>query len=450
MDKREVYYFIGIGGIGMSSIAQYLNANKHKVGGYDLIKSKITKKLEKSGIQVNYTNDIKSIPSLYKKESTIIIFTPAITSKNKQLLFFKKQGNQIFKRAEVLSYLTKKFITIAIAGTHGKTTTAAIVTHLFYKTQQPFTAFVGGILNEFNSNVIINGDKYAIVEADEYDRSFLNLKPYIGLITSIDSDHLNIYGNFSEVKKSFSEFIKKISNKVIVCKDLGINGITYSLNKKSDYKAFNIKFSKTGYFFDLSTPSNTYKSVFFSQLGIHNLLNAVGAFAISSQVGINENELCEGLSTFKGVKRRFQLISNTKKSIIIDDYAHHPNEIIAVWSALKNHFPNDKKCVIFQPHLYSRTKDFMDEFARALSKFDRVILLPIYPAREAPIAGIKSSILQSKIKSKNKVELVMRDDLLNILKKIPEKVKVILGAGDIGSQLDKIKEKLKKYEIQTN
>lgn len=444
MDKRNSYYFIGIGGIGMSSIAQYLIACSHKVGGYDLTKSEITKNLEKSGVQINYTDDIKSIPPFFKNESVIIIFTPAISIKNKQLLFFKNQGNQIFKRAQALGYLTKRFKTIAIAGTHGKTTTVAIAAHLFHKTRQSFTAFVGGILNEFNSNLVINGDKYAIVEADEFDRSFLNLKPDIGLITSIDSDHLDIYGNFSEVKKSFSEFIKKISSKVIVSKDLGINGITYSLNKKSDYKAYNIKFSKTGYFFDLSTPSNTHKSVFFSQLGIHNLLNAIGAFAISSQVGINENELCQGLSTFKGVKRRFQLISNTKKNIIIDDYAHHPNEINAVWSALKNHFPNDKKCVIFQPHLFSRTKDFMDDFARALSKFDRVILLPIYPAREKPIIGIESSILQKKIKSKNTVELVKREDLLSTIKKIPEKVKVVLGAGDIGSQLEKIKEKLKK------
>ncbi len=444
MNKRDAFYFIGIGGIGMSSIAQYLITNNHKVGGYDLTKSEITKNLEKIGVQINYTDEINSIPSFFKKVSVIIIFTPAITFRNKQLLFFKNQGNQIYKRAQILGYLTKKFKTIAIAGTHGKTTTAAIATHLFYKTRQSFTAFVGGILNEFNSNIIINGDKYAIVEADEYDRSFLNLKPDYGLITSIDSDHLDIYGSFEEVKKSFSEFIKKISNKVITSKDLGVNGITYSLNKKSDYEAHNIKFSKTGYFFDLTTPSKTHKSVFFSQLGTHNLLNAVGAFAISSQVGINENELCEGLSTFKGVNRRFQFILNTKKSIIIDDYAHHPNEIIAVWSALKNHFPNEKKCVIFQPHLFSRTKDFMNDFARALSKFDRVILLPIYPAREIPIEGIESSILQIKIKSKNKVELIELDDLLYTLKKIPEKVKVVLGAGDIGSQIEKIKEKLQK------
>ena len=230
MDKRNSYYFIGIGGIGMSSIAQYLIACSHKVGGYDLTKSEITKNLEKSGVQINYTDDIKSIPPFFKNESVIIIFTPAISIKNKQLLFFKNQGNQIFKRAQALGYLTKRFKTIAIAGTHGKTTTVAIAAHLFHKTRQSFTAFVGGILNEFNSNLVINGDKYAIVEADEFDRSFLNLKPDIGLITSIDSDHLDIYGNFSEVKKSFSEFIKKISSKVIVSKDLGINGITYSLN----------------------------------------------------------------------------------------------------------------------------------------------------------------------------------------------------------------------------
>jgi len=443
MDKGNRYYFIGIGGIGMSSIAKYLVANNFKVGGYDLTKTDITKNLEKNGVEINYKDELKSIPSSFKNKSVVVIFTPAITIKNKQLLFFIKQGNQIFKRAEFLGYLTKKFKTIAIAGTHGKTTTAAILTHLFYKTRQSFTAFVGGILNEFNSNIIINGNKYAVVEADEYDRSFLNLNPSIGLVTSIDSDHLDIYGSFEEVKKSFKQFIKKIKNKVIVCKNLGINGITYSLNTKADYSANNISFSKTGYFFDLTTPSNTYKSVFFSQLGLHNLLNAIGAFAISSQVGINEKELCEYLSTFKGVKRRFQLILNSKKDIIIDDYAHHPNEINAVWNSLKDIFPYDKKCVIFQPHLYSRTKDFMDEFAKALSKFDRVVLLPIYPARELPIEGIKSSVLQRKIKSKNIVELVKKENLLSVINNFPEKVKVILGAGDIGLEVEKIKEKLK-------
>jgi len=443
MDKGNRYYFIGIGGIGMSSIAKYLVANNFKVGGYDLTKTDITKNLEKNGVEINYKDELKSIPSSFKNKSVVVIFTPAITIKNKQLLFFNKQGNQIFKRAEFLGYLTKKFKTIAIAGTHGKTTTAAILTHLFYKTRQSFTAFVGGILNEFNSNIIINGNKYAVVEADEYDRSFLNLNPSIGLVTSIDSDHLDIYGSFEEVKKSFKQFIKKIKNKVIVSKNLGINGITYSLNTKADYSANNISFSKTGYFFDLTTPSNTYKSVFFSQLGLHNLLNAIGAFAISSQVGINEKELCKCLSTFKGVKRRFQLVLNSKNDIIIDDYAHHPNEINAVWSALKDLFPYDKKCVIFQPHLYSRTKDFMNEFAKALSKFDRVVLLPIYPARELPIKGIKSSVLQRKIKSKNIVELVDRENLLPVMNNFPEKVKVILGAGDIGLEIEKIKRKLK-------
>lgn len=443
MFKGDKYYFIGIGGIGMSSIAKYLVSNNFKVGGYDLTKTDITKNLEKSNVEINYKDELKSIPSSFKNKSVVVIFTPAITIKNKQLCFFRKQGNQIFKRAEFLGYLTKKFKTIAIAGTHGKTTTAAIVTHLFYKTRQSFTAFVGGVLNEFNSNVIINGNKYAIVEADEYDRSFLNLNPSMGIITSIDSDHLDIYGNFEEVKKSFSEFIKKIKNEVVVSKSLGINGITYGVNKKADYSANNISFSKTGYFFDLTTPSNKYKSVFFSQLGLHNLLNAIGAFAISSQVGINEKELCEYLSTFKGVKRRFQLVLNSKKDIIIDDYAHHPNEINAVWNSLKDIFPYDKKCVIFQPHLYSRTKDFMDEFAKVLSKFDRVVLLPIYPARELPIEGIKSSVLQRKIKSKNIVELIKKENLLSVINNFPEKVKVILGAGDIGLEVEKIKEKLK-------
>ena len=440
MVKEDTYYFIGIGGIGMSSIAKYLGANNFKVGGYDLTKTDITETLEKNGIEINYKDELNSIPSQFTNQDVIVIFTPAITTKNRQLGFFKSQGNPIFKRAEFLGILTKKFKTIAIAGTHGKTTTAAIVTHLFYKTRQSFTAFVGGVLNEFNSNVIINGNKYAIVEADEYDRSFLNLEPSYGLVTSIDSDHLDIYGSFDEVKKSFREFIKKITDKVVISKGLGVDGITYSLNKKADYSANNISFSKTGYFFDLTTPSRIYKSVFFSQLGLHNLLNAIGAFAISSQVGIDEKELCIALSTFKGVKRRFELVLNSKKDIIIDDYAHHPNEINAVWSALKDLYPYDKKCVIFQPHLYSRTKDFMNEFALALSQFDRVILLPIYPARELPIEGIKSSVLQKKIKSKNIVELIKRENLLSYINNIPEKIKVFLGAGDIGLEIKKIKE----------
>lgn len=440
MVKVDTYYFIGIGGIGMSSIAKYLGANNFKVGGYDLTKTDITETLEKNGIEINYKDELNSIPSQFKNQDVIVIFTPAITTKNRQLGFFKSQGNPIFKRAEFLGILTKKFKTIAIAGTHGKTTTAAIVTHLFYKTRQSFTAFIGGVLNEFNSNVIINGNKYAIVEADEYDRSFLNLEPSYGLVTSIDSDHLDIYGSFDEVKKSFREFIKKITDKVVISKGLGVDGITYSLNKKADYSANNISFSKTGYFFDLTTPSRIYKSVFFSQLGLHNLLNAIGAFAISSQVGIDEKELCKALSTFKGVKRRFELVLNSKKDIIIDDYAHHPNEINAVWSALKDLYPYDKKCVIFQPHLYSRTKDFMNEFALALSQFDRVILLPIYPARELPIEGIKSSVLQKKIKSKNIVELIKRENLLSYINNIPEKIKIFLGAGDIGLEIKKIKE----------
>ena len=440
MVKVYTYYFIGIGGIGMSSIAKYLGANNFKVGGYDLTKTDITETLEKSGIEINYKDELKSIPSPFTNQDVIVIFTPAITTKNRQLGFFKSQGNPIFKRAEFLGILTKKFKTIAIAGTHGKTTTAAIVTHLFYKTRQSFTAFVGGVLNEFNSNVIINGNKYAIVEADEYDRSFLNLEPSYGLVTSIDSDHLDIYGSFDEVKKSFREFIEKITDKIVISKGLGVDGITYSLNKKADYSANNISFSKTGYFFDLTTPSRIYKSVFFSQLGLHNLLNAIGAFAISSQIGIDEKELCKALSTFEGVKRRFELVLNSKKDIIIDDYAHHPNEINAVWSALKDLYPYEKKCVIFQPHLYSRTKDFMNEFALALSQFDRVILLPIYPARELPIEGIKSSVLQKKIKSKNIVELVKRENLLSYINNIPEKIKVFLGAGDIGLEIKKIKE----------
>ena len=440
MVKVGTYYFIGIGGIGMSSIAKYLVANNFKVGGYDLTKTDITETLEKNGIEINYKDELNSIPSQFTNQDVIVIFTPAITTKNRQLGFFKSQGNPIFKRAEFLGILTKKFKTIAIAGTHGKTTTAAIVTHLFYKTRQSFTAFVGGVLNEFNSNVIINGNKYAIVEADEYDRSFLNLEPSYGLVTSIDSDHLDIYGSFDEVKKSFREFIEKITDKVVISKGLEVDGITYSVNKKADYSANNISFSKTGYFFDLTTPSRIYKSVFFSQLGLHNLLNAIGAFAISSQIGIDEKELCKALSTFEGVKRRFQLVLNSKKDIIIDDYAHHPNEINAVWSALKDLYPYDKKCVIFQPHLYSRTKDFMNEFALALSQFDRVILLPIYPARELPIEGIKSSVLQKKIKSKNIVELVKRENLLSYINNIPEKIKVFLGAGDIGLEIKKIKE----------
>lgn len=442
------FYFIGIGGIGMSSIARYLLGHNVKVGGYDKVPSSITEELEKMGAVITYDDALASLPEAFSSSAVVVIYTPAIPKEHPQLTFFQNQPNQVLKRAAFLGQLTRETPTLAVAGTHGKTTTTAILAHLFYALNQKFTAFVGGVLKAQNANLISTGKETILVEADEFDRSFLHLNPTLGCITSVDADHLDVYGDTASVKAAYSEFASLVKQKIIVAEDVPIDGIRYSINNKADYYASSVRAEGFGYRFDLHTPTQNFPSVYFSQLGLHNLQNALAAFALASEYGLSEERLAKALASFEGVERRLQLIYQGDKHILIDDYAHHPTEINAVWETLQDAYPKSEKCAVFQPHLFSRTRDFMNEFTWALGRFDRVLLLPIYPARELPIPGISSNVLKEMVASFSKVELCEKDEIAERLRSVPEKIKVVLGAGDIGLEVQPIKEKLESDEAK--
>lgn len=443
--KKQPYYFIGIGGIGMSSIARFLLKQGYEVGGYDKTPSPITAALIDEGATIVFDQNIKALPAAFSAQSTKVIYTPAIPVGHPQKDFFDQQGNSVIKRSVFLGELTKDKPTLAVAGTHGKTTTTAILAHLFSELGESFTAFVGGVLNQNKTNLMSTGYDTILVEADEFDRSFLQLSPTIGCVTSVDADHLDIYGTETDVVAAYRAFSDKIKKIKVVEKKVPLPGLTYSIEEKADYFAERIKAKGFGYKFDLHTPNKVYREVYFSQLGLHNLSNALAAFAMASQYGLSEELLVPALAHFKGVERRLQLILSTPNHILIDDYAHHPTEIRAVYETLENAYPGEEKCVVFQPHLFSRTQDFMQDFAAVLQLFDRVILLPIYPARELPIAGVTSSALAEIIVPETQVEVVNKDQLQEKIVSLSQRIKVILGAGDIGLELNALKKKIQKH-----
>ena len=443
--KKQPFYFIGIGGIGMSSIARFLLQQGCEVGGYDKTPSPITAALIEEGATVVFDQNVKALPVAFSTLGTKVIYTPAIPEGHPQKDFFDQQGNSVVKRSVFLGELTKDKPTLAVAGTHGKTTTTAILAHLFSSLGESFTAFIGGVLNQNKTNFLSTGFDTILVEADEFDRSFLQLSPTIGCVTSVDADHLDIYGTEAEVVAAYRAFSDKITAVKVVEKKVPLSGLTYSIEEEADYFAEGIKAKGFGYRFDLHTPNKVYREVYFSQLGLHNLSNALAAFAMASQYGLSEERLVAALASFKGVERRLQLILSTSNHILIDDYAHHPTEIRAVYDTLENAYPEEEKCVVFQPHLFSRTQDFMQDFAAVLQLFDRVILLPIYPARELPIAGVTSSALAEKISPETQVEVVDKTQLREKIDSLPQRIKVILGAGDIGLELNVLKEKLQQH-----
>ena len=437
-------YFIGIGGIGMSALAKYFFNKNLIVSGYDKTQTNITDSLISLGIKIVFkdSNDLIDKEFLDSKD-TLVVVTPAIPITNKILNYFKSSGFIVMKRAEVLGLITNNSKCLAIAGTHGKTTTTAILTHLMFECDQKFTSFIGGISENYNSNFIDNGHEYTIVEADEYDRSFLCLAPDIACITSIDADHLDIYGDESNLNNAFSEFSKLIpsKNKLFVHSNIDFPGISYGINTSSDYCAQNISIENGVYNFDLKAPNTIFKGLKFSIPGKHNLSNAVAAFAMALESGCNEINLRSALETYKGVKRRFSYKLKTDDLIFIDDYAHHPKEIDVVWEAVNEIYPNKKTTAVFQPHLYSRTKDFADDFAVSLSKFDTVLLLDIYPAREIPIHGVTSTWLLEKITSRRK-KLVTKDNLFKAIIAEDNPILITMGAGDIEVEVDKLTKNL--------
>ena len=446
MNSNKKYFFIGIGGIGMSSIARYYNNLGNKIMGYDRVKSDIVEMLSKEGIKVFNNTDISLIPQNFRSQDVIVIYTSAISQNNLYLKYFISNNNKIFKRSEILGKITENTFCIAVAGTHGKTTTSAILTHLFYKCEESFQSFLGGILKGYETNFISTGSKYSIVEADEYDRSFLQLKPNIGIITSIEKDHLDIYGDFKGLKETFNLFANNISETIFYSSEIqGLKGLSYSINSETDYHLKNISLEDNGYKFDLITPDNKFTNVEFNQIGNHNLLNAVGAFSIAHYLGLDENKLIEALADFKGVHRRMDVFRLGNK-IVIDDYAHHPSEINAVLNSIKDKYKDLKVGVIFQPHLFSRTKDLLNDFAKVLSKFDEVYLLDIYPAREEPIEGINSNVLLEKIICNNK-DIIKIESINQKIESIESDIIAVLGAGNVANSIQDLKKKYYEKSI---
>ena len=435
--KGKTFYFIGIGGIGMSALAIHLFDQGNKVMGYDKTPSTITSHLMDMGISVIFDASVSAIPDDYCQQGTQIIYTPAVPSEHPQLRYFRSQGNEIKKRAVVLGEITKESIVFAIAGTHGKTTTASFLTQLFAYLNLEFTAFLGGIMIEYQSNLVQKGKKYSIVEADEYDRSFLQLFPDYACITAMDSDHLDIYGDHKNMKKAFDQFSKRVKYKVVVAKDIDIEACCYALDDHANYRAEAIRVEGQGYRFDLVSPTQTHKNIYLRAMGRHNLSNAIGALAILDIGGFPVEKVLPALSTFKGIKRRMEVFSLENK-IVIDDYAHHPKEIDAVLKTISEFYPDKTNMVVFQPHLFSRTKDFMKEFVDVLSRFDEIVLMDIYPAREQPIAGINSDVLLELIKHNNKRKISEEAFRSTIVNSEADLV-LVMGAGDIGNHIKKLK-----------
>lgn len=441
-------YFIGIGGIGMSAIARFFKSQNKNVAGYDKTQTEITDSLEALNISVHFEDEIASVENSYlNKENTLIVYTPAIPRDHKQFNYFKSNGFKILKRSEILGIITENTFCLAVAGTHGKTTTTSILGHLLKSCDVELTAFLGGISENYNSNLILNGSEVSVVEADEFDRSFLTLSPDMAAITSMDADHLDIYGDASQLIESFKGFTKKLkpNGKLFIKNGLPIQGITFGIEDDSDYSIKNIKIENGTYVFDVITPNTMLKNIEFNLPGRHNLSNALVALAMSVEYGLPTNQLAKALASYKGVKRRFSYHIKTDGLVFIDDYAHHPEEINAVHQAVREMYPEKKVLAVFQPHLFSRTQDFATDFAKSLSQFDQIMLLDIYPARELPIEGVTSSWLLGLIENESK-ELVSKVDLISKIKQSDADVILTIGAGDIGAEVSKIKQALLVHE----
>jgi UDP-N-acetylmuramate--alanine ligase len=435
-------YFMGIGGIGMSAIARYFNHNNVKVAGYDKTISPLTQELESEGINIHYEDDLSKIPDLVD----LCVITPAVPKFLNELNEISLRGIPVMKRSEVLGLITDNRNTIAIAGTHGKTSTTALTAHLLKTANLPVNAFIGGISANYNTNLLLadNSDLF-VVEADEFDRSFLTLHPKYGVITSVDADHLDIYGDKDELKHSFVDFSNQVSQFLLVnesIKDtfnLQKSVFTYAINSSTaDYSASNLNLADNIYSFDLTTPQGQILNIEFGIGGEHNIENAVAASALALQQGISIENLRLGLKTFRGVHRRFESVIISDKLIYIDDYAHHPAEITACLTSIRKMYPNRKITAVFQPHLFSRTRDFVDDFADSLALADNLILLDIYPAREEPIEGITGAWLLSKVKMENKW-LVEKSELNSTLISLNPELIVTMGAGDIDRLVEGVK-----------
>ncbi|WP_333660555.1 UDP-N-acetylmuramate--L-alanine ligase [Chishuiella changwenlii] len=436
---KTYYYFIGAGGIGMSALERFFLSLGKNVIGYDKTPTELTAELIAEGVDIHFEDNIELIPEGINQDNTLVIYTPAIPKDQTELNYFLVNDFKVMKRSEVLGEITKHTYNIGVAGTHGKTTTSSILGHILKVTNVEATAFLGGIAENYDSNIILNGSKYTVAEADEFDRSFLRLSPKLAIITSDDADHLDIYGERDEVKKSFQEFAAIVEEKLFVHKTLNFeNAITYGVDLDADYDANNVRIIDGHYVFDVKTPNGSLKDVGILLPGHHNMENAVAALAVADYMGVPHEKIKEALSTFIGVKRRFNRFEINGK-IYIDDYAHHPTELNAAIRSVRELYPGKKVLGVFQPHLFTRTRDFADEFAESLSELDSLILLDIYPARELPIEGITSNWLLEKVNLQEKVVSSLEDSLTHIKSKDFDVI-VTLGAGNIDTIVKPIKE----------
>ena len=425
-------YFIGIGGIGMSAIARYYNAKGFKVSGYDKTPSPLTEALENEGIEVHYEDNTDYVPK--DVAETLVVYTPAIPKDMGELVYVQDKGYRVIKRSRMLGEISQGQRCMAVAGTHGKTTTSTLVSHLFTASGEGCSAFLGGISKNYNTNLLISSNDVVVAEADEFDRSFLQLFPEIAVITSMDADHLDIYGDEAHIREAFKAFASQVSGTVIKKFGLDITPedtkakiMTYSFgNASADFYSEALE---NGHF-NLHYPGGVIEDCVVGIPGWVNVENATAAAAIGLTYGLNPSKIKEALASFSGVKRRFDIQVKRPDCVYIDDYAHHPEEISAALSSIRKSYPEMKMTVVFQPHLYTRTRDFAPEFAEALSKADKLILLDIYPAREEPIPGVTSEIIFKDVTCQEKV-LLLRSELMDYLKNEKVEMLVTLGAGDI-------------------
>lgn len=459
LDTLKYVYLVGIGGIGMSGLARYFKSLGKSVSGYDKTPSSLTYEMESEGIAIHYDDNIvlidKNILEHSSSADTLIIYTPAIPKEHSELNYFIDNKYSIHKRAEVLGWITEGHYTVAVAGTHGKTTTSTLVTHILRSSGNECMAFLGGVSKNYHTNIVLNKsgneNKVMVVEADEYDRSFLTLNPDIAIITSVDPDHLDIYHDSSHMEESYALFADRIhAEGCLITKEkvqsvIKHKGKTqfYSLNQQADYFAKNINAQNGRYTYDVVTPYGEIKSVSLGVNGLHNVENSIAATAVAKMMNVDDDNIRKALGTFAGVERRFDYQIQSPSLVFIDDYAHHPEEIKACLSSVKAMYPGKKIMAIFQPHLYTRTRDFADGFARSLELADELILLDIYPARELPMEGITSSMLLDKIKLKNK-RLCTKAELVDIVTSNMPEVLVTMGAGDIDRLVEPLKNALLK------
>ena len=459
MQQIDTYYFLGIGGIGMSALARYFAAKGSRVLGYDRTPSPLTQTLETEGIQVQYDDSLEIVKEL-NTATTVVVRTPAVPEDMAVYVWLREQGFRILKRAEILGIVTRSERALCVAGTHGKTTTSTMLAHILHQSHVGANAFLGGIANNYSTNLLLDASKNVVVEADEFDRSFHHLTPYMSVITSMDPDHLDIYGTEDAYCKSFEKYAGLVEKALVVKRGLELNAeslkakvYTYAVNEESDFYATNVRIMDGEIWFDFHTPEHVVKDV---QLGIPvwvNIENGVAAMAVAWLMGATDEELRTGMSSFLGVYRRFNIHVNTPNVAYVDDYAHHPMELKACIESVRRLYPERYVIGVFQPHLFSRTKDFVDGFATVLSELDEAVLLPIYPAREKPIEGVTSEWLMEKIQAKRALVLpsilpkYLCERAKSCVAQGKDCVVITMGAGDIDRHVKDIKKALQNINL---